>query len=154
MTESTSDANFSQICVLVRAAHFLGLHREQLALHVPSDVADAYRILWWSIQSLDIGYSLAHALPPLTHATQSDVQILSGRESLARRLLITLIQVNLTLSKVLESIYGIQKPTNEPSSDSEQSYAKKSHRSRRLDSSTLIQRSTRRSPTSDFGYSS
>ncbi|KAK5312893.1 hypothetical protein LTR93_011164 [Exophiala xenobiotica] len=111
ITEVTSNASFSPISVLARAAQFLGLHREPLALHASSNSAEFRRVLWWSIQSLGIGYSLAHALPPLVHPTNSDVRMLSTRGRLNRRLLISLIRVSNALAKILEDIHDIRQPT-------------------------------------------
>ncbi|KAJ8100179.1 hypothetical protein POJ06DRAFT_255641 [Lipomyces tetrasporus] len=101
------------ICVLVRAAQSLGLHREPVSFNFSSREADFRRVLWWSIHGLDISYAVAHALPPLIQSTNSDVRMIFDEENLDRRLLSTLIRVNLLFSKIFEDIYGIDQPTRD-----------------------------------------
>ncbi|KAJ3549463.1 hypothetical protein NM208_g494 [Fusarium decemcellulare] len=111
IAEFPSQLNLAPVSILIRTAQFLGLHRDPLMLHTTADEADAQRILWRSIQALDLSQSLAHALPPLTHHMHSDVELVSRPDNPDWRLLYTVMMVNKPLCKVLEGIYGIQQPT-------------------------------------------
>lgn len=111
MAEWHIDPDPAPISVLVRAAQSLGLHRDPVSFHSSPREAESRRILWWCIQNLDVGYSFAHALPPLIHSTSSDVKVISGNRKLETRLLETQTRANLLFSRIAEEMYGVHKPT-------------------------------------------
>jgi hypothetical protein len=111
MAEWHIDPDPAPISVLVRAAQSLGLHRDPVSFHSSPREAESRRILWWCIQNLDVGYSFAHALPPLIHSTSSDVKIISGNRKLETRLLETQTRANLLFTRIAEEMYGVHKPT-------------------------------------------
>lgn len=101
------------VCILLRAAQSLGLHRDPCSFHLSSPESEIRRLLWWSVYGLDTSYSTAHAVPPLVHPASYDVAMLVDRGQLECKLLITRNRVNLVLSKVLHDIYGINQPTRQ-----------------------------------------
>lgn len=113
MAEWHIDPDPAPISVLVRAAQSLGLHRDPVSFHSSPREAESRRILWWCIQNLDVGYSFAHALPPLIHSTSSDVKIISGKRKLETKLLETQIRSNLLFARIAEEMYSVHKPTQD-----------------------------------------
>lgn len=113
MAEWGTHRDPAPICVLVRAAQSFGLHRDPESFRFSPREANLRRILWWAIYALDMGYATAHALPPLTHASDSDVKAtLEGDESEVA-MLSTLIRINQMFARVFDGIYGIRKPTQD-----------------------------------------
>lgn len=113
MAEWHIDPDPAPISVLVRAAQSVGLHRDPASFGFSTGEVDSRRILWWCIHNLDVGYSFAHALPPLIHSTSSDVKLISGAGKLETRLLETQIRSNLLFTRISEEVYSIRKPTQE-----------------------------------------
>lgn len=113
MAEWHIDPDPAPISVLVRAAQSLGLHRDPVSFHSTPREAESRRILWWCIQSLDVGYSFAHALPPLIHSTSSDVKMIPGKRRLETKLLETQIRSNRLFTKMAEEMYSVHKPTQD-----------------------------------------
>lgn len=111
MAEWKAHPDPTRLCVLVRAAHSLGLHREPSVFKLCPRESDQRRVLWWSIHALDMSYAVVHGLPPLIHRTNFDVQMISSEDNLYRKMLKTLLRVNLQLSNIFEDIYGIHQPT-------------------------------------------
>ncbi|KAB8267791.1 fungal-specific transcription factor domain-containing protein [Aspergillus minisclerotigenes] len=101
----------SPVCVLLRAAQSLGLHRDPSSFNLPPSEVDFRRVLWWCIHSLDVCYSVAHALPPLIHATATDVQTMEQNGMSERKLIGTIIRVNSLISTIFQTVYGIRQPT-------------------------------------------
>ncbi|OJJ02997.1 hypothetical protein ASPVEDRAFT_84463 [Aspergillus versicolor CBS 583.65] len=99
------------VCVLVRAAQSLGLHREPLSFQLSARNADIRRVLWWSIYALDVSYAMAHALPPLIYPATSDVRVLDGTHTLDRKLITTIHRVSVVMSRAFLEIYGASQPT-------------------------------------------
>ncbi|KAE8380099.1 hypothetical protein BDV26DRAFT_147223 [Aspergillus bertholletiae] len=99
------------ISVLLRAAQSLGLHRDPSAFNLCPREMDFRRVLWWSIYGLDVSYSIAYALPPLVHATTTDVQIIEVNSMPERKLIRTLVRVNSLVSTIFHTVYGIHQPT-------------------------------------------
>lgn len=113
ITESDCHPNPEPICTLLRASQSLGLHRDPSCFKLSPHECDARRVLWWSIHTLDLCYSLAHALPPLIHSTKFDVHELSEEGGLNRGLMSTLSRINPLLINILDEIYGISVPTED-----------------------------------------
>ncbi|OJJ38358.1 hypothetical protein ASPWEDRAFT_24299 [Aspergillus wentii DTO 134E9] len=101
------------VCVLVRAAQSLGLHRDPCSFQLTSSEMELRRVLWWSIHALDMSYAIAHALPPLLHPATYDVQVIVDGGQADRRMVTTIARVNLILSRTLHDIYGIHQPTRQ-----------------------------------------
>lgn len=111
MTETHSHLSVAPLCVLVRAAHLLGLHRDPSAYTSRAGNSELHRITWWAVHSLEICYSLAHGLPPMTRAGSFDVQLFSPDFARQQPLFATIVRVNTTLGAILEEVYGIREPT-------------------------------------------
>ncbi|UDD59466.1 hypothetical protein AFCA_006885 [Aspergillus flavus] len=105
------------VCVLLRAAQSLGLHRDPSSFNLPPSEVDFRRVLWWCIHSLDVCYSVAHALPPLIHATATDVQTMEQNGMSERKLIGTIIRVNSLISAIFQTVYGIRQPTGKDIQD-------------------------------------
>ena len=110
MTEWNFLPDPTPISVLIRTAQTLGLHRDPASLGCSPREADYRRRLWWSISTLDISYALAHAVPPMINQDHSDVQVIDDSNTPELRWLTFIIGMILTVSKILEDIYGIRKP--------------------------------------------
>lgn len=111
MTETHSHLSVAPLSVLVRAAHMLGLHRDPSAYTSRSGDPELRRITWWAVHSLEICYSLAHGLPPITRAGSFDVQLFSPGFARQHPLFATIVRVNSALGAILEDVYGIREPT-------------------------------------------
>ncbi|KAL1856674.1 hypothetical protein Plec18167_009112 [Paecilomyces lecythidis] len=111
MAEGVFHPDPGPICVLVRAAQSLGLHREPMSFQLSAHEAVLSRILWWSIRGLDTSYAVAHALPPLIHPTTTDVQMIDCEDKVERKLLKTIIRTGLLISSTFHNIYGVRQPT-------------------------------------------
>lgn len=111
VAEGNSHPDPSPICVLLRAAQSLGLHREPLSFQLSTHDAEFSRILWWSIRGLDATYAMTHALPPLIHPTTTDVRMVDCLDRFERKLLSVIIQTALLISKIFHGIYGVRQPT-------------------------------------------
>lgn len=111
MTEGASHPDPGPVCVLVRAAQSLGLHREPMLFQLSAHEADLSRILWWSIRGLDTTYAVAHGLPLLIHPTSTDVRMIDCEGKLERKLLKTIIRSGLLISRAFHDIYGVRQPT-------------------------------------------
>ena len=99
------------VCVLLRAAQSLGLHREPSSFQLSARDADLRRVLWWSIHGLDVSYATAHALPPLVHPATYDVHMVGSEGRLDRKLISTVIRASVLMSKTFHEIYGVRQPT-------------------------------------------
>ncbi|KAE8140575.1 hypothetical protein BDV38DRAFT_280073 [Aspergillus pseudotamarii] len=99
------------VCVLLRAAQSLGLHRDPSSVNLSPREMDSHRVLCWVIHGLDVSYSVAHALPPLIHAAATDVQMIEHNAMSDRKLIGTLIRVNSLISTIFQTVYGIHQPT-------------------------------------------
>ncbi|KAE8162871.1 hypothetical protein BDV40DRAFT_150896 [Aspergillus tamarii] len=111
MADGRTHPDPGPVCVLLRAAQFLGLHRDPSSFNFSPHEMDSRRVLWWAIHGLDVAYSVAHALPPLIHATATDVQIIEHNDISERKLIGTLIRVNSLISTIFQTVYGIRQPT-------------------------------------------
>ncbi|KAK5052724.1 hypothetical protein LTR84_002590 [Exophiala bonariae] len=113
MAEWHVDPDPAPISVLVRAAQSVGLHRDPASFGFSPQEVDSRRALWWCIHNLDVGYSFAHALPPLIHSSSYDVKPILGERKLETRLLETQIRSNVLFNRIAEEVYSVRKPTQE-----------------------------------------
>ena len=113
VTETNSHLSVAPVCVLVRAAHLLGLHRDPSAYIGRAKDAELHRTTWWAIQSLDVSYAVAHGLPPITRPGGFDVQPISPEFARRHQLFATISRVNTTICTILEDVYGIREPTRD-----------------------------------------
>lgn len=109
--EETSHFDPGPVCVLLRAAQRLGLHREPSSFHLPRRDADMRRVIWWSIHALEVSYAVSHALPPLLHPTTFDAKLIDIENRRDCRLMNTIARVTVVMSRTLYEIYGVRQPT-------------------------------------------
>ncbi|KAJ5404070.1 hypothetical protein N7509_003941 [Penicillium cosmopolitanum] len=98
------------LCVLLRVAQSLGLHRDPSSFGLPRCEADLKRVLWWSIHALEVSYSVSHALPPIVHHGTFDVKVINSEGRSYRKLISTISRVSVVMSKILYEIYGTRQP--------------------------------------------
>ncbi|KXG50316.1 Transcription factor [Penicillium griseofulvum] len=111
MAEGHSHPNPSSVSILVRAAQFLGLHREPLSFQLSAHDAEVSRVIWWSVRGLDVTYAISHGLPPLIHPTTTDVRSVDCEYDSERKLLSAVAQTSALISKILHRIYSVSQPT-------------------------------------------
>lgn len=109
--EENSRFDPGPVCVLLRAAQSLGLHRDPLSFQLSARDADFRRVLWWSIHALDVSYATAHALPLLVHPATSDVRMIDNEDRLDHKLMNTVIRASVLMSKTFHEINGVRQPT-------------------------------------------
>ena len=104
--ERSDGPDLGPVAVVVRVAQLARIHQDPCNLDAAPAVLQYRRLLFWHVHGLDVGFALAHGLPPLISPLGFDVQEVDIDEGPASVFLATRTRANLLLAQILDEIYG------------------------------------------------